>query len=168
MNDTRREKTEASIRNACNELVYLWKRKYERCVQNNDPLPKSISIPQIADKAKVAPKTIYTNSDYKSIALTAISKTTLHEDSETLESYVDKETYTKKELQQILKSMVTSHKATLEKMSKSYIGALKKEEEYASEINNLENIIKIQATKIAETESEMSLLKGKISILTQL
>ncbi|MEO2508953.1 hypothetical protein ABHA01_14310 [Clostridium paraputrificum] len=153
--DTRKKITTTKIRDACNQLVYVWKRKYETSIKKNTTAPSPITIPQIAKKANIAPKTIYTNEDYKSIALTAIAKTTLDfKEEQTIDFYISKESYSKQDVQDIIKNIKTEYELKIKEMISNYTDYTNEIKELKSKINKMSDIINKQNLKIANLELE--------------
>lgn len=155
------------IREECNKLVYQWKREYQRCVENNKELPKPITIPQIAKRADIAPKTIYTNSEYKRVALIAISKTKPCSSEEEIDFYPDKDVFKRDEVKIIAKSIIGKFESRIMELTKTIMEKTYFIEKHSEEVRKLEIQLDKHAILISELENENALLKGQIELLNK-
>lgn len=163
----KKNETIKKIRDASNTLVYLWKREYNKCLKENKPFPKPISIPQIAHKALLAPKTIYTTEEYKEIALTAIAKTTLNIDNDLGIEMMNKDTYTVNEVRNLVKKINNEYQIEREKLLNIIVKLSKEAESLKSEHESKESIVIRQIKNIADLEYENSQLKGMLSTISK-
>lgn len=151
-----KKETEATIREACNSLVYLWKRQYNKSIKNKTSVPKAISIPQIAKKANLAPKTIYTNPEYKEIALTAISKTNIEMDDELGSVVLNKQNYTYIEVREMIKYIIDEQDNSRKILLKEVMQKSKEIEKLKEENERFNNIFMAQTEHIVKLESRVN------------
>lgn len=157
----------SNSRDACNQLVYTWRRSYNKSIEKNDVAPRPLSIPTIAKKAGIAPKTIYTNPTYKSIALTAIAKTQVKTDIEDFVLSQAKEQYSKHELKSIIIGITKKNETKLKSLEGLLAKKINEVEKIKKENSSLTEINEAYLVRIVALESENSILKGQINILNE-
>jgi DNA-directed RNA polymerase beta subunit len=157
--------TIVKIREACNKLVYQWKREYEKCVKNNELIPQPITIPKIAKRADVAPKTIYTVDEYKTVALIAISKTTVCSCEEDIDFYPDKDIFKKSEVKIITKGIVNKFEPRIKELTKIIMEKTSAIVKCNGEVSKLEEMLEKHAVLIVQLENENAFLEGQIKLL---
>lgn len=157
--------TIVKIREACNKLVYQWKRECEKCMQNNEPIPKPITIPKIAERADVAPKTIYKDEDYKRVALIAISKTTVCTSEEDIDFYPDKDVFKKNEVKIITKAITNKFEPRIKELTKIIMEKTSAIVKCNEEVSKLEKMLEKHAVLIVQLENENAFLEGQIKLL---
>ncbi|SCY87719.1 hypothetical protein [Alkaliphilus peptidifermentans] len=160
-----KENTISTIRDACNQLVYTWRRSYNKSIEKNKAIPKPLSIPIIAKKAGIAPKTIYTNSDYKSIALTAIAKTQVNDHIEYLD--IHNVNYTQSEVKSMIIDIMKKNETKLKNLENLLVKKVSEMEKLRKENESLEEMNSVYLLKIVELESENAILKGQIDLLNK-
>ncbi|MBC2579864.1 hypothetical protein [Clostridium sp. DJ247] len=162
-----KDETVKKIQVACNKLVYQWKREFNKCIKNNKPVPKSISIPQIAKRAGVAPKTIYTTDEYKRVALIAIAKTQVCPNEEDIEFYPEKDIFSRDEVKLIAKNISEKYETTIKSLTRVIIEKDKKSEKAISDAKELKIMLEKYAMEIVKLESENVMQKGQIDLLNK-
>lgn len=155
------------IRKSCNTLVFLWKRKYDKSIKNNEPAPKPITIPQIANHAGIAPKTIYVDDDYKATALTAIAKTKLTVD-EDLGTFINKDYYSINEVKQIVRNCKQEFEAEKAILLKDVTSLIKERDKYKNECNESDNTLLVQIERHSKLELKYQQLEAKKNKLQDL
>lgn len=156
-----REDSIKKIREACYKLVYQWKRKYKLYLEKGGEFPKPISIPMIAERAGLAPKTIYVDDKYRSIVEINIAKTKMCNKEEDIEFYIDKSTFTKDEVKLIVKDIKIKSEEKVKSLEKVLMKDRNKLISIEMQNKELSEKVDIFMQRIIELEAENEFLRDK-------